>query len=69
MSLFYVLVLFHTEGPQFQSIVTSARVIRPEKYYFIPIFFFLRLASDTAKELKSLNPIGLLTFKQKNLEL
>lgn len=80
MAFFYALMLFHTEGPQFQSIVTSAIIVGPEKQYFVQIIFYylyfiiislflLRLTCNTEKELKSLNPIGFLTFKQQNLEL
>lgn len=40
MSLFYILEIFYTEGLQFQSFVTSAIVVRTEKYYFVPIIFY-----------------------------
>lgn len=40
MTLFHVLVLFHTDWPQFQTIVTSTVVVRLEKYNYIPIIFY-----------------------------
>lgn len=40
MAFFYVLMLLHTEGPQIQSIVTSAIVVGPEKQYFVQIIFY-----------------------------
>lgn len=69
--LYIFLLLFHTEGAQFPSNMTSTIVeyqnnIVFQLYFIFISFFLLKLAWDT--EFENLNTIKLLTIKQQFLE-